>query len=420
MLSRRLYLQIYATILASLFLVVVIAALSWHLFGERGFGDRAFDRAAALAEMVVAPPDAPPDVQRAAVRRLGSALDADVSLFARDGSLMASHGVVIARPQDMQEHRILKRRAGSARFALPLSDGRLLAIDLKKDHKPLLGLLLLFGSVAAGIGLASYPFVRRVTGRLERLQRGVDRVGSGELSARVKVEGRDEIAGLATSFNHAAERIQTLVGSQRLLLANASHELRTPLARIRMGIEMLGGEGDAERTRADLKRDISDLNVLIEQLLMMTRLDAETDAGHFERIDLLALAAEECARYDDCTLTGVPSEVAGDRHLLQCLIRNLLENAQRHGKPPVELQMARTGDMVALVVEDAGNGIADGGTDRVFEPFFRGAGRQNVPGSGLGLALVRQIAQTHGGTADLVRNARGKWRVRVALPLVST
>ena len=89
------------------------------------------------------------------------------------------------------------------------------------------------------VAICAYPLVRRLAGRLERLQAGVEQLGAGDLAARVKIEGKDEVARLAESFNRAAERIEELVGSHKLLLANASHELRTPLSRIRLGVEFL-------------------------------------------------------------------------------------------------------------------------------------------------------------------------------------
>jgi signal transduction histidine kinase len=106
------------------------------------------------------------------------------------------------------------------------------------------GPLLMLALVALAVGVGAYPVVRRVTRRLEKLKASVDALGAGELSARVTVEGRDEVAQLATSFNRAAVQIETLVGAHKTLLANASHELRTPLARIRMAVELMKENAD--------------------------------------------------------------------------------------------------------------------------------------------------------------------------------
>ena len=116
-----------------------------------------------------------------------------------------------------------------------------------------------------------------------------------------------------------------------------------------------------------------------------------------EHLDLLALVAEECAHYDDCTLDGTPISLAGDPRLLRRLVRNLLENAARHGKPPVRVELRRGGADAVLRVINSGCGIPEAERERIFLPFFQLAGDRK--GTGLGLSLVRQIARLHGGEA---------------------
>ncbi|MDZ4741250.1 MAG: histidine kinase dimerization/phospho-acceptor domain-containing protein, partial [Alphaproteobacteria bacterium] len=115
----------------------------------------------------------------------------------------------------------------------------------------------------------------------------VETLGAGNLSVRVKVEGKDEIARVAESFNRAAARIEALVNSHKMLLANASHELRTPLTRLRMGIELLKGNAEPQR-RAELEQDIAELDELIEEILLSSRLDSMARPVHTEDVDLLA------------------------------------------------------------------------------------------------------------------------------------
>src|SRR5262249_18455174 len=160
---------------------------------------------------------------------------------------------------------------------------------------PALALLMILGGTALIVALAALPVVRRVTRRLERLQTSVESLAAGDLSARVTVEGRDEVARLAASFNRAAAQIESLVDAHKMLLANASHELRTPLTRIRLGIELLKKSDDPKR-RADLETDIGELDQLIDEILLASRLDAGVALEADEEVDLLALAAEECAR----------------------------------------------------------------------------------------------------------------------------
>jgi signal transduction histidine kinase len=274
--------------------------------------------------------------------------------------------------------------------------------------------VLLLAGVALAVALCVYPVVRGLTRRLERLQIGVEKLGSGNLAARVTVEGKDEIARLAKSFNRSAARIEELMGAHRMLLANASHELRTPLARIRLGIELLQQTQDS-KVKAALERDIAELDLMIDEILLASRLGAVQTPQMVESVDLLALAAEECARYEDCTAEGEALTIVGERRLLARLIRNLLDNASRYGAPPVRVLVRRDGQRAILDVMDAGAGIPELERERVFSPFHRLGGDSR--GMGLGLALVRQIARLHGGDAMVAPRPDNPSCFRVSLPL---
>ena len=241
----------------------------------------------------------------------------------------------------------------------------------------------MLGLLALAVGVGAYPVVRRLTARLERLQAGVESLGAGNLSARVPIEGRDEVARLAESFNRAAGRIEELVGAHKTLLANASHELRTPLTRIRMAVELLKTRADPERKR-DLERDIAELDALIEEILLASRLEAVDTLDVDEDVDLLALASEECARYEQAELEGQPVTVRGDPRLLRRMIRNLLENARRHGAPPIDVRVRDAGGAVELTVCDHGPGIPDAEREDAFRRSAGSAGRRRAPGPGWG------------------------------------
>lgn len=274
------------------------------------------------------------------------------------------------------------------------------AMRMPAGHS-MVAVMLVFLLLALAVGAGAYPIVRRLSRRLERLQQAVEALGAGDLTVRVPVEGKDEVGQLALSFNQATERIEKLVGAHKTLLANASHELRTPLARIRLAAELMKGSIDPQR-RAGLEQDINELDALIDEILLASRLDAMPEWHATEDIDVLALAAEECARFDDVLLSGEAVVVRGDSRLLRRLIRNLLENAQRHGKPPIELSVSEDRQMATIVVRDAGELLEGGDNDRLFEPFYRRPGTLYSVGTGLGLSLVRQIAQHHGGAASCV------------------
>jgi signal transduction histidine kinase len=266
-----------------------------------------------------------------------------------------------------------------------------------------LGFFWLLPIVAVAVALGAYPVIRRLTKRLEALQAGVERWGQGDLSTRVQVEGKDEVAFLAERFNQAAERIEQLLGSHKALLANASHELRSPLARIRMSLELLGQDGPAAQ-REEIGRSIRELDQLIDEILLASRLDRQGDAEPFEEVDLMGLAAEECAR-SGAQLQIEPADVGqgmllqGSPRLLRRLLRNLLENAQRHGKGEVTASIERQGAQWVLRVRDHGPGVPPAERERIFEPFYRLSGRsEQSGGAGLGLALVKTIAERHGGS----------------------
>ena len=140
--------------------------------------------------------------------------------------------------------------------------------------------------------------------RLERLQEGVESLGAGELSARVKVEGKDEVARLAESFNSAAARIEELVSAHKMLLANTSHELRTPSVAHPPWHRAHEGRHRSPSASAALEKDIAELDGLIEEILLSSRLDANKAIEAPEDVDLLALAAEEAARYEHCSVAG--------------------------------------------------------------------------------------------------------------------
>jgi signal transduction histidine kinase len=285
-------------------------------------------------------------------------------------------------------------------------------------HSPVLGLTVLLIVIAALVAVGAYPVVRRLTARLERLQHSVDAWGEGQLSTRVAVEGRDEVAALAASFNRSAARIEDLVRAQKSLLANASHELRSPLARIRMAVELMQDQA-APAVRDELARNVAELDQLIDEVLLASRLDAVGGAAlACDEVDLTALLAEECARAG-AALDAVPVLFHGDARLLRRMARNLLENARRHGGgSPVTVRLAVGGEaMLQLDVCDGGPGIGAAQRERVFEPFYRAPGASEAAGGvGLGLSLVRQIAELHGGSVRCEDNEGSGCRFRVTLP----
>jgi two-component system, OmpR family, sensor histidine kinase RstB len=393
---RRLYLQIYFTIVTSLFLVVVTAGVVWHFSAGVLPFEQPFEVAGEFVAELVPPANAPGAAQQQAIDRLARRLGADLALFGQTNEPLAAAGRPLPVPNRNRAGGWLHTAAGPA-VSIRLPDGRWLVARLPFSQRPSAALLAAFlGSIAFAGALGARPVVRRLTGRLERLQRGVESLGAGDLHARVKVEGRDEVAQLAQSFNRAAARIETLVDAHKMLLANASHELRTPLTRIRLGLELVEAE---PARKAELAGDIAELDQLVDEILLVSRLDATDGLDVRDVIDLAALAAEECARYEDCCVQGQSVMVRGDPTLLRRMIRNLVDNAKLHGKPPIDVAIERRGAQAVLNVSDRGQVIAADARERLFSPFYRVAGQSGPRDTGLGLALVRQIARRHGGDA---------------------
>jgi signal transduction histidine kinase len=283
-------------------------------------------------------------------------------------------------------------------------------------HMHAMRFIALLVVIALVVAAGAYPVVRRLTGRLERLQRSVEAWGKGQLAMRVAVEGEDEVAHLAASFNNSAARIEALVAAQKSLLANASHELRSPLARIHMAAELMEGQATPS-IRAELQRNVAELDQLIGEILLASRLDAVGAPIPCEEVDLTGILAEECARVGASLEAGVHN-VTGESKLLRRMVRNLLENAVRYGGgSAVVARVAEAGkDAFQLDVCDGGPGIPGPERERIFEPFYRIAGASETAGGvGLGLSLVRQIARHHGGDVQCMPSEVGGC-LRVTLP----
>jgi signal transduction histidine kinase len=294
--------------------------------------------------------------------------------------------------------------------------------------------------VAVAVALATYPIIRKLTRRLELLQNGVEKWGEGDLSVRVPEAGQDEVAFLARRFNNAAQRVETLVkshesllASQKSLLANASHELRSPLTRIRMGLELMGSPS-SPTFKNEITRNIAELDQLIEEILLASRLDArEADLGTIESVDLIGLAAEECARIDaELDVQGAVNETAaggvltgnsalpvqGVTKLLRRAVRNLLENARRHAAGHITVTLSKTESQAEIRVCDGGPGVPPELRERIFEPFYRLPGATERDGGvGLGLALVKSIVLRHGGSVFCENRPEGGACFVVHLPL---
>lgn len=411
---RRLATQIHLTVVAVLVLFALLAGAAW-LHGPFGREDAELSAAlAATAGDLLPGLDRPPAELQAALERLAGRFGVDAAVFSPEGARLAWTGAPLERPRHspLRSH-LAVLRGRQITLSLRLPDGRRLVAARPNDPRHLAAVGVTLGLLALAVAVGAWPLSARLTRRLERLRLRVEDLGGGDLGARAPVEGRDEVADLARSFNRAAGRIQQLVESQRRQLAFASHELRSPLARLRVSLELMGGDASL---RARAAQDLAELDGLIDELLESSRLQARPSAERRDEVDLLALAAEEAAR-TGAEAEGTSVVVKGDARLLRRLLRNLLDNARRHGGGSAVTVSVRPREGGArLSVADHGPGIAADERERVFEPFHRPHGvPETGAGYGLGLALVRQIARAHGGEARCLAREGGGTVIEVDL-----
>ena len=396
----KLYFRIYLHFLVIVVAFGIVAAVLWLAHTHE---NERLDRVEALGRLVAQ--SLPEDGAELSTKLDELAVDfhVDLALYGPDLTLIESAGSRLPPPPELGQERSGWHRADADPVLMSrLPDGRWLSA-----HVPWHGrgnVIELLVALVAFVAVGAYPLARAITGRLERLRTRVDALGAGDLSARVDIEGWDEVAALAESFNRAAARIESLFSVQRTMLASASHELRSPLARMRVAIELLATAPRPE-LRERIERDVVELDKLIDELLLASRLQMAQDLSSAEPVDLLALAAEEGARVG-AVVTGTAVSIPADRRLLRHLVRNLFENARRHGAGAA-IDASAFGDRAGalLWVRDRGPGVPPVERDHIFDPFYRSAAaREKGMGVGLGLHLVKTIAQLHGATVEIRPN----------------
>lgn len=291
------------------------------------------------------------------------------------------------------------------------------------------------------IALIAWPLAVSLLKPLRAMNQTMTRFGSGDLSARVALPGNDEIGELSRGFNHLADHIQELLQAEKILLATVSHELRTPLQRIRLALELATDAGNgvrsAEATQGDARHlasvsaDLNDLDELLSDILLVARLDSARTAldGMLAKLPVPAdeLIAECVERFEAVHtersihwLEGPPLPSCDmDPRFVRRALLNLLENAARYSPhhSPVEIASWSSTSHLMVEVRDQGPGIPDELQDRIFEPFFQGdPARGESSGSGLGLSIVKRIAEAHRGKVEVTSSSSGS-TFRVTLPL---
>lgn len=420
--TRRLYLQLYLAFLAVTMASLLLAGLAFRWLNEPGGPPGRYLRAAAHLAMRGLPPPRS-DRFQPALRRMADELSVDLLVLGPGGRVVGDASKTPWPAADELRPGWFHSR-GEVGFVVRLDNDARVAIRERERRPRGPGLIFVLAVVALGMAVGCFPIARTITRRLESLDEGVRRWGAGQLNARVSVAGRDEVARVAESFNQSAARVESLVTQQREMLANASHELRSPLTRLRMALELISESpdpGERQRLVDRAAQDIVELDALVEDVLLVSRADAQVPRRPFEPVNVGLLVEEEAARVGARGPAFRPPDVfvPGDASMLRHLLRNLLENAFAHGEGrDVSVSLVPGSDRVLLVVEDRGPGVPPEERDKIFAPFYRPRRTEarGRPGTGLGLALVRQVARYHQGEVTYRTRTGGGSRFEVVLP----
>jgi two-component system sensor histidine kinase MprB len=280
------------------------------------------------------------------------------------------------------------------------------------------GAILLAALLGLLISRAALAPVKRLTTTVEEVTKTRD------LSRRVAAKGRDELSRLGTSFDAMLGQLELSLRSQRQLVADASHELRTPLTSLRTNLELLERgqpEDPVERQQmlGDLVRQMERMTSLVHDLIEVAR-EEETPMP-FEELQLDEVVNEVVDdmrfRYPKVhfTVTAAPSAIRGVKVRVARAITNLLDNAAKYSPPGalVEVSVAQG----EIAVRDHGPGVAAEDAPRVFDRFWRSNDARQLPGSGLGLSIVKDVAESHGGSVTLERPSDGAGGARFRLRL---
>lgn len=314
---------------------------------------------------------------------------------------------------------------------VPVASGVALQVarDVSETERVLEALRRRFALVGAGVvlvaALAGWLLARRTAAPIEGLARTAETVArTGDLGVKVPHRGTDETGRLANSFQVMVDGLAASRGQQRRLVQDAGHELKTPLTSLVTNIEVLQRHGDLpdpERAAllADLRSEASEVTSLVNELVELAAADAR-DRQPAERVDLDALARQVAARaarrHDrDIEVTGTGGTIMGVPNELERALSNLLDNAAKFSPAGTAVEVELRGGRA--VVHDRGPGFDEADLPHVFDRFYRSDAARAKPGSGLGLSIVRQVADDHAGTAFAANRPGGGASVGIEFPI---
>ena len=440
-LAAQLIVLTAAAVLLSNIGVAVWFAATHHRLTESDVTERLLDRTAAVASLLSG---IPAKERQAAVQAMGSEAwhfrllhgKAKTSAMTGEEAALATRlramlpekrsrepvVVHVMGPADyhapLPHNHLLREHGSIIEITLPVVRGTQLVTTVFRLGPPpwALGQFLLTALVAILTASAAAAFAaRRVARPLQRLAGAASEVARGGRAPRLKEEGPEDVRLAAQAFNAMTDQVTRTLQSQRQLLSAVGHDLRTPITAMRISMEFI----EDEELRERLQKNLQELQTLTEAVL-----DAARGAGWEERrkIDLAALVESLCADLED---VGMPVNWAPhDAAPLMCrpneirrAVRNLIENAVAYGKS-ASVRLEKTANSYSVIIEDDGPGISEADRARVFDPFVRleSSRSSETGGAGLGLTLVKAIAENHGGCITLENRAEGGLRAILCLP----
>jgi signal transduction histidine kinase len=371
--------------------------------------------------------------------RIPAAVVVEASEQGRSVATIAAPGVA-SRESDPPALRVAARRWASASDAGIVVAGQTTAFPSNQLAGFRAFLVIAAIVTLIVVAIVSWLVAGRAVRPLVTLAETTEAIGStGDLSRRLALgRSRDEVGRLTTSFNAMVARLQSsqadlaaALAAQQRFVADASHELRTPLSTIRTNAEFLRERPDAtseDRSAAiaDVVAEAERMSRLVDGLLVLARADAGI-AVEMRPVDLRAVAVEEARRSrapgrarEETPAVQVSAEgsalVSGDAEALGRAVRILVDNAFRHGGPPVRITITTRDGRVRLEVRDSGAGWPTGSEERIFERFYRADPARSGDGIGLGLSIARAITEAHGGTIRAATAEGGGASVTIELP----
>ncbi len=418
-----------------------IAVATWFEFGnqrqnESALIDRALDRAASTATLLAV---IPPNSREAAAQTLSSGVwsfslhksgNFSNTMDDRERKLASRLRVLLPQstarlPVDVDIHEPEKptsrnppRDIGQTiQFTVPVDAQTQVVAKFYRPAStpwPVEVLIAAFVAIMVASSAAAY-FARRVTRPLSELARAASAVARGGKAPHLNETGPQDVRNAAIAFNAMTDEVTRTLESQRQLLSAVGHDLRTPITAMRISLEFV----EDRELRDRLQANLGELHELTEAVLSAAR----GTGGEIKRnVDLSALVESLCADLDElgepvtCT-TQTPAPLTCRPNEIRRAVRNLVENAVSYGGK-AQVGISQAGNDYEIVVEDEGPGIPEADHGRVFDPFVRLESSRNeaTGGTGLGLTLVKAIAEGHGGGVTLENKAEGGLRARLRLP----